>query len=342
VLRRVHHGDEIGPQRSKVQSGRPHQRFEARRCGHDHIPAAGPHAPAQSDVRLHVAPGADRQNHNFQRDFTPAVRGGRARAVSFFTQCYNTPEEVMAVGGGKDGVAMDRRTAGAIRTNSASADSNNSFETRRLAVDGVGITCYAAGSGRDTIVLLHGAGVASALMPWAEVMPLSAATYRVVAPDLPGSGASDRISGEYSLAFYTDMVKGVIEAVADGPVILAALSLGGGISFNLALGHPELVKVLVPVGAWGVFDKLPWHRLTYWYTRSKLNENLYAWTGKYRWFVKWSLTSSLFGDASKVSDELVDQVQQAMLQPGAGWPFISFQRSEITPSGLRTDLFGRL
>ena len=164
----------------------------------------------------------------------------------------------------------------------------------------------------------------------------------MVAPDLPGYGASDRISGEYSLAFYTDMVKGVIEAVADGPVILAGLSLGGGISFNLALGHPELIKVLVPVGAWGVFDKLPWHRLTYWYTRSKLNENLYAWTGKYRWFVKWSLTSSLFGDASKVSDELVDQVQQAMLQPGAGWPFISFQRSEITPSGLRTDLFGRL
>lgn len=246
------------------------------------------------------------------------------------------------MGGGKDGVAMDRRTAGAIRTNSASADSNNSFETRRLAVDGVGITCYAAGSGRDTIVLLHGAGVDSALMSWAEVMPLLADTYRVVAPDLPGYGASDRISGEYSLAFYTDMVKGVIEAVADGPVILAGLSLGGGISFNLALGHPELIKVLVPVGAWGVFDKLPWHRLTYWYTRSKLNENLYAWTGKYRWFVKWSLTSSLFGDASKVSDELVDQVQQAMLQPGAGWPFISFQRSEITPSGLRTDLFGRL
>lgn len=216
------------------------------------------------------------------------------------------------------------------------------IEAKRISVDGVGITCYCAGAGEQTIVLLHGAGVDSALLSWAEVIPLLARDHRVIAPDLPGYGSSDRIHGEYSLAFYTDIVKGVIAAFDAAPVVLVGLSLGGGISLNMALTHPELVRVLVPVDAWGLFDRLPWHRLMYWYTRSRLNDNMYAWAGKYPSFVRWTLEWGLFGDRAKVTDDLVAEVQALMLQPGAGWPFISFQRSEVTPTGIRTDLCGRL
>jgi len=216
------------------------------------------------------------------------------------------------------------------------------FEAERISVGGVGVTCYSAGSGDETIVLLHGAGVDSALLSWAEVIPLLARGFRVIAPDLPGYGASDRIQGEYSLAFYTDIVKGVIAAFGAAPVILVGLSLGGGICLNMALEHPELIRALVPVDAWGLFDRLPWHRLMHWYTRSRLNERMYAWTGKYPSFVRWALAWGLFGDRAKVTGDLVAQVQKLMLEPGAGWPFISFQRSEVTPTGVRTDLFGRL
>lgn len=214
--------------------------------------------------------------------------------------------------------------------------------SKRICVDGVGINCYHAGEGKDTIVLLHGAGVDSAMLSWAEAIPLLSRRYRVIAPDLPGYGASDRISGEYSLTFYTNIVKGILEALEIAPVILAGLSLGGGICLNMALNHPELVKTLIPVDAWGLFEKLPWHRLTYWYTRSKLNDNLYAWTGKYRSFIRWSLVYNLFGDKSKASDTLITEIQKAMLEPDAGKPFISFQKSEIASTGFRTDLFGRL
>ncbi|WP_211367278.1 hypothetical protein [Sporomusa termitida] len=103
-----------------------------------------------------------------------------------------------------------------------------------------------------------------------------------------------------------------------------------------------IFKILVPVDAWGLFDKLPWHRITHWYIRSKLNEHLYAWTGKYRAIIRWSLAYNLLSDKSKVSDALITEVQKAMLEPDAGKPFISFQRSEITPTGFNTDLFGRL
>ncbi|MDD2235133.1 MAG: alpha/beta hydrolase [Desulfitobacteriaceae bacterium] len=218
----------------------------------------------------------------------------------------------------------------------------NQIEKKHIRVNGVGITCYCAGDGNDTIVLLHGAGVDSAMLSWAEVIPLLSSRYQVVAPDLPGYGASDLIDGEYSLSFYTETAKGIIEAFGERPVILAGLSLGGGIGLNMALTYPELIKVLVPVDAWGLFDKLPWHRLTYWYIRSKLNDNIYAWTNKFPSIIRFSLKYSLFGDKSKVSDALVAEVIKAMLEPGAGQPFISFQRSEITPTGFTTDLFGRL
>ncbi|MGI6120182.1 MAG: alpha/beta hydrolase [Desulfosporosinus sp.] len=219
---------------------------------------------------------------------------------------------------------------------------NNRIEKKRIHVNGVGITCYCAGHGNDTIILLHGAGVDSAMLSWAEVIPLLSNRYQVIAPDLPGYGASDCIDGEYTLSFYTSMVKGMIEAFGGKPVILTGLSLGGGICLNMALTYPELIKILVPVNAWGLFEKLPWHRLTHWFIRSKLNDNLYAWTNKYPSIIRLSLEYNLFGDKSKVSDKLITKIQKAMRKPSAGKPFISFQRSEITPTGFITDLFGRL
>ncbi|NLO96566.1 MAG: alpha/beta hydrolase [Peptococcaceae bacterium] len=213
---------------------------------------------------------------------------------------------------------------------------------KTILVDGVNVRCFYAGNGNTPVVLLHGAGVDSAMMSWAEGMELLAEEFKVIAPDLPGYGGSDRIEGEYTLQFYTDIVKGIIEAFECSPVIMAGLSLGGGICLNMALNYPELIKLLIPVDAWGIFPKLPYHRLTYWYTRSKINDNLYQWTGKYQSLIRWSLNYNLIGDKSKVTEALVEEVQRAMLEPDAGKPFISFQRSEITKTGLKTDLFSRL
>ena len=46
------------------------------------------------------------------------------------------------------------------------------IEIKRIRVNGAGITCYCAGGGKDTIVLLHGAGVDSAMLSLAETIPL--------------------------------------------------------------------------------------------------------------------------------------------------------------------------
>lgn len=211
-----------------------------------------------------------------------------------------------------------------------------------MEVEGLNIRYFYAGTGSETILLLHGAGVDSAMLSWPEVMALLSKDYRVIAPDLPGYGGSDRFNGDYSLSFYTQIVKGVIEKLQCGPVVLAGLSLGGGISLNLAIRHPELVRLLIPVDAWGLFRKLPFHRMTYWYSRLKLNDQMNGWSGNYRSFVRWTLGQHLIGDKSKITDDLVDEVRRVMLEPLSGRPFASFQRSEITSAGLKTDLFGQL
>lgn len=215
-------------------------------------------------------------------------------------------------------------------------------EKKYIRVNGVNIMCLCSGEGDDTIVLLHGAGVDSAKLSWGEVIPLLSSRYRVIAPDLPGYGESDRIDAEYTLTFYTEIVKGIVQTFGGKPVVLVGLSLGGGICLNMALSYPELIKTLIPVDAWGFFNKLPWHRLTYWFIESKFNENLYLWAARHPSIVKFSLNYNLFGDKAKVNDELVAEIIKDMQVPGANKPFISFQRSEITPTGFTTDLFGRL
>lgn len=217
-----------------------------------------------------------------------------------------------------------------------------SIAIKKTRIQGINIQYYEAGAGPKVIVLLHGAGVDSAMLSWREVMKLLADDYRVIAPDLPGYGESDAITGDYSLDFYTEIIKELIIEWQCPPVVLVGLSMGGGISLNMALKYPELIELLVPVDAWGVFTKLPYHLLTYWYTRSKINENSYKWTGKYPSLIRWSLAYNLISDKSKITKELVEEIQEKMLKPGAGQPFISFQRSELTSKGLKTDLFSRL
>ena len=208
--------------------------------------------------------------------------------------------------------------------------------------NGLRLRCFEAGEGPRTIVLLHGAGVDSASLSWREVLPLLAeAGCRVIAPDLPGYGGSDRIEGVYSLPFYADTVAQFIEALHCGPVVLGGLSLGGGITLLLALERPELFEAIIPVDAWGLFNKLRWHRLMHGFVHSALNKNLYRWSAS-RWMVRWSLTASLFGDKKRVTPALVGEVLAAMQAPGAGEPFRSFQMSELTPTGVTTELFGRL
>ena len=218
---------------------------------------------------------------------------------------------------------------------------NLKINTIRLNINNINVQCYAAGDTGPPVILLHGAGVDSARISWGEIIEPLSETNRVFAPDLPGYGKSDKPDIEYSLSVYVEFLKQFMQTLDFDQASLIGLSLGGGISLKFALEYPTRVEKLILVDAWGIFNKLPYHRLSYWYTQTFFNELSYKLSSKSRAFVKWTLLNSLFGDSNQLSEELVDEVQEVLKAPDAGKAFISFQRSEITKTGLRTNLAGR-
>jgi pimeloyl-ACP methyl ester carboxylesterase len=77
-------------------------------------------------------------------------------------------------------------------------------------------------------------------------------SYRCIAPDLPGFGASEMPAGEISVPAYADTVDRVCTALdVDCPAVVGS-SMGGFIAAELALSFPTRVERLVLVDAAGI------------------------------------------------------------------------------------------
>ncbi|HEY5088630.1 MAG TPA: alpha/beta fold hydrolase, partial [Polyangia bacterium] len=70
------------------------------------------------------------------------------------------------------------------------------LEFRRASIHGHDVAFRTGGSG-PVMLLVHGMAGSSAT--WRHVMPALAEHFTVVAPDLPGHGASAKPRGDYSL-----------------------------------------------------------------------------------------------------------------------------------------------
>jgi pimeloyl-ACP methyl ester carboxylesterase len=100
------------------------------------------------------------------------------------------------------------------------------------------------------VVLLHGIGDSSAT--WAEVVPELASTCSVLAPDLPGHGASDKPRTDYSLGAFANGVRDLLAVLGVERATVVGHSLGGGVAQQLAYQYPELCERLVLVASGGL------------------------------------------------------------------------------------------
>jgi abhydrolase domain-containing protein 6 len=128
------------------------------------------------------------------------------------------------------------------------------FERRVARVDGVR-WCYAVREGADAaapaLVMLH--GYTGSKENWYRLCSLLPRRYRLLAPDLPGWGESERVDGaDYGFAAQADRVAAFLAEVARGPVVLLGHSMGGGIAALVAARHPDRVARLVLLDAAGV------------------------------------------------------------------------------------------
>lgn len=95
------------------------------------------------------------------------------------------------------------------------------------------------------VILLHSGG--TSWHDWEAFIPELAESYRVIAPDFPGSGDSEELDGVHDLAAYTAFLESFLQTIglSKGGIRLLGLSFGGMTALNYTLEHPDLVDRLV-------------------------------------------------------------------------------------------------
>ena len=108
--------------------------------------------------------------------------------------------------------------------------------------------------GAPVLLLVHGMAGSSAT--WQAAIDELSPHFRVVAPDLPGHGRSDKPRGDYSLGAYASVLRDLLHQLDLGPATVVGQSLGGGITMQFAYQYPELCERLVLVGSGGLGEEV--------------------------------------------------------------------------------------
>jgi pimeloyl-ACP methyl ester carboxylesterase len=120
---------------------------------------------------------------------------------------------------------------------------------RRLDLAGVSTAVLEGGEG-PPIVLLHEQGAFAA--SWMRVIPDLVATHRVVAPDLPGHGASEVTDGQLDAERVLAWLGGLIERTCPSPPVLVGHMAGGAIAARFAVAQSDELDRLVLVDTFGL------------------------------------------------------------------------------------------
>jgi 3-oxoadipate enol-lactonase len=114
-----------------------------------------------------------------------------------------------------------------------------------VEVDGVRLHYADVGSGEPAVVLLHAFPLHAGM--WAPQIEHLAARHRIIAPDLPGFGASDAPDSmyRYTMIGFADLVAGLLKHLRLDQVVLAGLSMGGYVAFAFLREHRDRVSALV-------------------------------------------------------------------------------------------------
>jgi FAD/FMN-containing dehydrogenase/pimeloyl-ACP methyl ester carboxylesterase len=121
---------------------------------------------------------------------------------------------------------------------------------RRLEIDG-GSTAVLEGGDGPPIVLLHGPGANAA--HWLRVIPDLVAGHRVIAPDLPGHGASEPSDDPVA------WLAALIDATCPIAPTVVGVAAGGALAAHAAIERGEAIGRLVLVDTLGLtpFDPAP-------------------------------------------------------------------------------------
>ena len=103
---------------------------------------------------------------------------------------------------------------------------------------------------RDILVLLHGLGASAER--WMRVVPTLSKYYRLVIPDIIGSGYSDKPTVEYTIDFFLDFMQDFLEDLDIQRMNLVGSSFGGYLAAEFAIRFTDRVKKLILAAPAGI------------------------------------------------------------------------------------------
>ncbi len=131
------------------------------------------------------------------------------------------------------------------------------FAQRDIVVDGLRLRMLDEGP-RDGEVVLILPGHTARIEGYDSIVPYLSERRRVLLPDLPGKGYSDKPDRPYTFEFYVDVVIGILDALGIERVHLAGGSLGGNLALRLAHRFPERVDRVAAWGPGSAWKARPW------------------------------------------------------------------------------------
>jgi pimeloyl-ACP methyl ester carboxylesterase len=163
---------------------------------------------------------------------------------------------------------------------------------------------------KPVLILLH--GIMASLHTWDGWVESLQNDFRIIRVDIPGFGLTGPYSdGIYNIERSVDMLDQLSDKLGIESFFLAGNSMGGYISWNFAAAHPEKVERLILVDAAGYPFKPP--MMLELFQTPILKDSVSFFTPR---FVVTHTLNEVYGDGSKVSDDLIDRYHQLMLREG--------------------------
>jgi pimeloyl-ACP methyl ester carboxylesterase len=121
-----------------------------------------------------------------------------------------------------------------------------------FSIEGVRVHCLELGAAnsRAPLLLLH--GLYDSHRTWKVVAPELARDRRVLIPDLPGHGLSDRPDASYELGWHARIIARWLEALGLDELDVVGHSFGGGVAQMLLLERRLRIRRLVLVASGGL------------------------------------------------------------------------------------------
>lgn len=182
------------------------------------------------------------------------------------------------------------------------------------------------------LVFLHSLGGGSSSFEWSKCYP-GLSDHPIFAPDLVGWGQSAHPAHDYTPADYFAQFQALLESVPNGPAIVFAASLTGGLMVRFALQRPDLVRALVLVCPAGYSDfgesyaQSPAAQLT---RVPGLKQLVYNVGAANDTAVRSFLQRFLFARSQRITDEMVAAYTASAQQPNAEYSALSTLRGDLS------------